>query len=236
MEQDTIKISALIQMVLRHTKMIIIMAIVFAALFFSYAYFFVQPTYTSTGIVIIQNTNNYISSAQNAKENDKKIYTSDMSASASLAENCAMLFKLDSGIVEIADGAEFEILQVEESQFLSFEVISEDADTIQGVVTDMMNRAVEVFKEQFGGAGKIEIKSQASSPDVASGKGVVSLTLLGILAGLFLGVVVALIIEFSDSTIKPDDDLYDRYKVPVFAEIIDFDSVSKSRYGHSSRG
>ena len=36
--------------------------------------------------------------------------------------------------------------------------------------------------------------------------------------------LIAIIIEIVDTTIKPDDDLFKIYEVPVFGEIIDFET------------
>ena len=46
----------------------------------------------------------------------------------------------------------------------------------------------------------------------------------GLLAGLALGLAISFLLEIIDTTIKPGDDLYKIYEIPVFAEIVDFES------------
>jgi len=47
--------------------------------------------------------------------------------------------------------------------------------------------------------------------------------IMGFLVGLILALGIAFLIEIVDTTIKPDDDLYAIYDIPVFAEIVDFE-------------
>ena len=48
--------------------------------------------------------------------------------------------------------------------------------------------------------------------------------LIGLLVGLVLSLVISFLIEIIDTTIKPGDDLYKMYDIPVFAEIVDFEA------------
>ena len=45
--------------------------------------------------------------------------------------------------------------------------------------------------------------------------------------GIVLACVISLFVELIDTTIKNDDDLSALYKVPVFAEIPDFENSSR---------
>lgn len=234
MGQDTLNLGEILKMILRHIKLIVLTTIVSAAIFFSYAYFFVVPTYVSSGIIQIQNTDNYISSANTAKEGDTKIYVSDIQASADLAKNCVLLFSIDTGMRETLNGASLSIEQVNESQFLRVSVVSSNNETLQALTDDVLHKSSEIFKTTFNGAGRADIKSSASVAVPTNKNAVLKTTFIGILIGLIIGAIIAVIREFMDSTIKPDDDLYERYKVNVLAEILDFDTVTKK--GKSGRG
>ena len=39
-----------------------------------------------------------------------------------------------------------------------------------------------------------------------------------------LSLVISFLLEIIDTTIKPGDDLYKMYDIPVFAEIVDFET------------
>ena len=47
--------------------------------------------------------------------------------------------------------------------------------------------------------------------------------MMGMLGGLILALGISFLIEIVDTTVKSDDDLYEMYDIPVFADIIDFD-------------
>ena len=53
------------------------------------------------------------------------------------------------------------------------------------------------------------------------------ITALGFVLGLVIGCAVSIIIEMIDTKIKPEDDLYTMYGIPVFAEIVDFEANVK---------
>ena len=48
--------------------------------------------------------------------------------------------------------------------------------------------------------------------------------LIGLAIGLVVSLIISFLLEIIDTTIKPDDDLYKQYEIPVFAEIIDFET------------
>ena len=52
-------------------------------------------------------------------------------------------------------------------------------------------------------------------------------TLIGVAVGLVLACLIAILLELIDTTIKNDDDLSAMYKIPVFAEIPDFESSGR---------
>ena len=52
-------------------------------------------------------------------------------------------------------------------------------------------------------------------------------TLIGVAVGVVLACIVAILMELIDTTIKNDDDLSAIYKIPVFAEIPDFENSGR---------
>ena len=47
--------------------------------------------------------------------------------------------------------------------------------------------------------------------------------MVGLFGGIAIGCLLAFFLELIDTTIKPDDDLFKMYKIPVFAEVVDFE-------------
>ena len=52
-------------------------------------------------------------------------------------------------------------------------------------------------------------------------------TLIGGAIGILIACLISVLLELIDTTIKHDDDLTSMYKVPVFAEIPDFEGSGR---------
>lgn len=223
-----ITFAVIFKMLLRHFRLILILAVVGAIIGFGYAYFLVTPTYSSSGVMLIQNTN-YDDTATAASEGATqpvKIYSSDFSSSATLAKNCSILFTTDPGMKEIIAGNSLNIVSIDETSFLRVTITSRSRTVAKEVVNKVLVEAENLYKETFP-AGRLKIISYGSETAYASTQGIKEKTIIGIIIGIVLACVIAFILELIDSTIKPDDDLYTKYGIPVFAEIIDFDNISK---------
>lgn len=228
MTQD-ITISVILHMILRHIKLIVWFVLVGAVVMFCYSYFFVVPTYSSSGIILIQNTDDYLTQTTNPNSSTttKKIYVSDISSSATLAQHCSILFSIDAGMKKILNENQLNIESIEETNFLKFTVISTNKSSVKAIAQEAMQEAVKVYIDTYNGAGKISIKSEASSPVYASTTNIKNNTLVGASIGLLIALILAMILELIDSSIKSDDDLYKKYGIPVFAEIIDLESAKR---------
>ena len=54
--------------------------------------------------------------------------------------------------------------------------------------------------------------------------------LYGLIGGLVIAFIISFILELIDTTVKYDDDLFKMYKIPVFGEILDFDTAKGGGY------
>ena len=141
-----------------------------------------------------------------------------------LANTCATLFTVDPDMKSIISGANISITTVEDSYFLRINSSSSDPQTAANIANLVANTAPEVFKKYFGDAGKVDTVDEASVPSRSSSPDVKRYVIIGLLIGLVVSLVISFLIEIVDTTIKPGDDLYKQYEIPVFAEILDFDS------------
>ena len=223
-----ITISDLLQMFLHHIKLIIAVTLLGGLLAFLYVSFMVTPIYTTSALIIVQNGNTFdiqsSSGSNNTTLNGEKVNTADITSSQMLANTCATLFTVDPDMRSIISGANISINNVENSYFLRINSSSSDPQTAANIANLVANTAPEVFKKYFGDAGKVDTVDEASVPSRPSSPDVKRYALIGLLIGLILSLVISFLIEIVDTTIKPGDDLYKQYEIPVFAEILDFDS------------
>ena len=224
-----ITISDLLQMFLHHIKLIIAVTLLGGLLAFLYVSFMVTPVYTTSALIIVQNGNTFdIQRSNNSNNtttlNGEKVNTADITSSQMLANTCATLFTVDPDMKSIISGANISITTVEDSYFLRINSSSSDPQTAANIANLVANTAPEVFKKYFGDAGKVDTVDEASVPSRPSSPDVKRYVIIGLLIGLVVSLVISFLIEIVDTTIKPGDDLYKQYEIPVFAEILDFDS------------
>ena len=112
-----------------------------------------------------------------------------------------------------------------------------DADNKKA--TDIANKTAEVFSEKVSDimkVGNINIIDKAITPTLPVSPNKQLNMMLAIILGLGVGVVIILLIELLDTTIKTPDDIKNHYDLPVFG-VIPYveDSEKKQKLMHKKR-
>ena len=218
----------LLKMFLQHIKLIIIVTLLGGLLAFLYVTYMVTPMYSTSALILVQNGSTFesdINSGSNSKTlSGEKVNMNDISSSQMLANTCSTLFTVDPDMKSIISGASISISVVEDSYFLRISSTSSDPHTAANIANLVANTAPQVFKKYFGDAGKVDTVEEANVPSSPSSPNRSKYVLIGLLAGLVLSLIISFLLEIIDTTIKPGDDLYKIYDIPVFAEIVDFES------------
>lgn len=221
-----ITISDLLKMFFQHIKLIIILTLLGALLAFLYVTYMVTPMYSTSALILVQNGSTFESDeiASSKTINGEKVNMNDISSSQMLANTCSTLFTVDPDMKSIISGASISIKVVEESYFLRISSVSSDPHTAANIANLVANTAPQVFKKYFGEAGKVDTVEEAGVPSSPSSPDKVRYVIIGTIIGLVLSLIISFLIEIIDTTIKPGDDLYKQYDIPVFAEIVDFEA------------
>jgi capsular polysaccharide biosynthesis protein len=220
-------IADVLKMFLQHIKLIIIVTVLGALVAFLYVTYMVTPMYSTSALILVQNGNSFetdISSSSNKSLSGEKVNMNDISSSQMLANTCSTLFTVDPDMKSIISGATINISVVEDSYFLRISSTSSDPHTAANIANLVANTAPQVFKKYFGDAGKVDTVEEANVPSSPSSPNKPKYVLIGLIAGLVLSLVISFLLEIIDTTIKPGDDLYKMYEIPVFAEIVDFET------------
>lgn len=223
-KQKQITISDLMKIFLSHVKLIVIMIVISGILAFLYVTYMVTPMYSTSALILVQNSTSFdtgISNVQNGDEN--RVNMNDITSSVTLANTCATLFTVAPEMKGVIAGASVSIDPVADSYFLRVTAVSSDPHTAANVANSVADKAHDVYKNYFD-AGKAEAVEYADVPSTPSSPQKLRYVLIGLLIGLVLSLVISFLLEIIDTTIKPDDDLYKQYEIPVFAEIMDFES------------
>lgn len=223
-----ITIGELLKIFLQHIKLIIIVTLIGALVAFLYVSYLVTPMYSTSALILVQNGSSFesdISKTNNSTTlNGEKVNTSDITSSQMLANTCSTLFTVDPDMKSIISGANITISVVEDSYFLRISSTSSDPHTAANIANLVANTAPQVFKKYFGDAGKVDTVEEANVPSSPSSPNKPKYVLIGFIVGLVLSLIISFMLEIIDTTIKPGDDLYKQYEVPVFAEIVDFEA------------
>ena len=222
-----ITIGDLLKIFLQHIKLIIIITLVGAVLAFLYVTYLVTPMYSTSALILVQNGSSFdsdLSSSNTSGLSGEKVNMADISSSQMLANTCSTLFTVDPDMKSIISGASISISVVEESYFLRISSTSSDPHTAANIANLVANTAPQVFRKYFGDAGRVDTVEEANVPSSPSSPNRPRYVLIGLLVGLALSLVISFLLEIVDTTIKPGDDLYKMYDIPVFAEIVDFEA------------
>lgn len=253
-------VSFFVKMVLKHLRLIVLLTVVGGILCLLYSNFFITPIYTARAMIMIQNytvndaandaaqeaAESGVDDTQSQKEDiedtttsfdsgPSKIYSSDISASATLADYCTTLFKNNVEIDKLLNGCTMDITPESDTSFLWVTMTSSDpqvaADTCNTVVNRIAGTDDEkgLFNEIFV-AGGASVTKYASVPTSNTYPDVKSYALYGLLVGFAVSIVISFILEIIDTTVKYDDDLFKLYNIPVFGEILDFNQKGDAQY------
>ena len=215
-------VSEIFKMLLAHIKLIIIVSIVAALGAYIYADNFIPKTYSASTKICIK-----INSESQGDDYDDngKINSGSITSSTNLANNSINILTYAEEMLDvIKPGYSHSINCVNESNVLNITVTGGDPVVCAEVANAMRYKAPDVLSEYYTDAEAMPIGREASPPGAHSAPNQTRYAVLGLLGGLIISALIAIVIEVIDTTIKSDDDLYKMYDVPVVGEIIDFDT------------
>lgn len=213
-----ITINDILKMLLAHVKLIILVTIVAALGAYIYADNFIPKRYSSSAMICIK-----VNPSQESGD-DSKVSSGAISASADLANNCSVIFRYSEEMLNIIPpGYSVSISSVNESNILQISVSGKDGQVCADTANAIRNAAPKVFSKYYTGGDALPFSRPASVPGSHSSPDQKRYAMFGAIGGLVISALIAIIIEIIDTSIKPNDDLFKIYGVPVFGEIIDFE-------------
>ena len=217
-----ITINDILKMLLAHVKLIIVVSVVLALGAYIYADNFIPKSYSASTMICIMTNNTVVDSEV---DEDGRMSYKSISESQNLAENISIMFSGASEIKAIRPaGYSVSVTQVQESNFMRITVSGADSQVCADTANAVRNAAPEVVEKYYKGGKSIPFGDPAIAPSSHSSPNATRYAIFGFIAGLIISVLISIVLEVIDTTIKAGDDLYKMYDIPVFAEIVDFDS------------
>lgn len=115
---------------------------------------------------------------------------------------------------------------VNETEVLKVTAITKNAD-ISAELCNIIADIAPDFLVRVVGAGSVEAIGEAKPDYNAVSPNVLKNTLLGIIAGIMIAVVIILVVDFFDSTVKNADELSKKYDKAIIGEIQSFSGNRK---------
>lgn len=219
-----ITINDILKMLLAHIKLIIVVSVVLALGAYIYADNFIPKSYSASTMICIM-TSNVTTVVDGETDEDSRMSSSNLSSAQNLAENISVMFTNASEIKAIKPaGYSMSISQVQDSNFMRITVTGADSQVCADTANAIRNAAPAVVEEYYKGGEAKPFGDPAVASSVHTSPNATRYAMFGFIAGLIISILISIILEVVDTTIKPNDDLYKMYEIPVFAEIVDFDS------------
>ena len=235
--EESLDLSFLFGVLKKYFLVIILSAVLCGIAGFTVSYFIIPKKYESTAKIYVEN-NNQVSESVNIN---------DINAAQKLVNTCQIIFKsrtmMDNLIANLDLPYTYEELDkmitassVNSTEVMEFVVESGDARESQEIVNELLELSIEEFKRVIK-SGSIEILEYGEVNSDPSFPNVPLISIVAVLAGAVVSYMVVLVRDMLDVVIKQGDNIAQMYDVPVFAEIMEFDSAkSGGKYGYSHYG
>lgn len=246
-------VQKILGVLLHRLPFILLSGVVAGMIFFIYTSVAIKPVYSTSSMIYIQNygkqqqqqattpqdkgeettapaatkaSSDTSSASESNNDKAQKIFNSDLSGSAALASSCVILFQNDPEVTEMYHGCKVSMkVENDNSFFITISVSGTNAKDCKTTADNVAIRCSEVFNKYFPYGKTGTIRAAGDAGQVSPNK--VQNTLVGVAVGLVFAIIVAIMLEMIDTTIKNDDDLSAMYKIPVFAEIPDFENQGR---------
>ena len=231
-QEETIDLRVLLKVLTEHILPIIIVMVLAAGAGFSLAYFVIPKHYTSEALMYVENSS--------VKQEDSAININDITAAQKLVNTCQILFtsnyvfnelntRFGSAYTDEQLKSMIKIESVNNTEVLRISVETKSPQESYDVANELIKLSIAEFQRIIKG-GSIETVSQPTFPEKHNYPSVFRFTVIAAFIGAAAAYIIFLIKEMLDTKLKPGDDLSQMYDLPVFAEILDFETAGKARY------
>ncbi len=220
-EEVSIDFVALLQQIWKQKFIIILLAVVFGALFLAKSLFFTDDTYTSVGRLFVS------SRSVEKAETDSMTYQ-DLQVAKGVTPTYIELLKQQDFLELVSKKCNSQmdwksirkmlsVVAVGETELITISVTDTDPDVSCDIASTLMKYAPEYLSPFYDGR-VIEVTS-VHYPELPNSRGTAKNTVIGILIGLFLGLVYAFLQYLLDTKIHNSADITKKYGVSILGEL-----------------
>ena len=209
--------------VLKRIWLILLVGIICGVSVFVYAKFFITPQYKATATIYIQNYTG---------DNDKKIYSSDLSASQNLVTTYQGLFTSDNVLNRVKEKlgdnysvdairAAFTAEAIEDTPILKISISDHDPEQAAKIVNEIAKVAPDAIMNLVEGSS-VKVVDLSRVPTEISYPSYKKLALIGCVIGAGLTLAIIVLLVLFNSYIEGEEDITKLFDAPVIGKIPDF--------------
>lgn len=232
----TIDLMHLIKVLIRKAWILIVCGIVAAGIGFSYSAFILDPTYSSTIKLYVNNNDFSLGSTS------FNISSSDISASRSLVSTYGEILNNRTTLERVIEKTSVPYTYKQLSQMISYGSSNNteimfvkvttgnpyEASTIANCIAEVLPTRISEIIE----GATMEVVDSAIPNLSKVGPSISKYTAIGLFLGVFLAAAVIVVIAILDDTIHDEDYIISKYDYPILAKVPDLMSNSSSKYGY----
>lgn len=231
--EESIDLKILWDILRKNIIAIVITAVIAAAACFAVSEFLLPRKYESSALLYVEsNTSasdtlnlNDINAAQKTAATCQIIFQSNSMLSAAILE-----LNLPYTRSELADMVS--VSPVNNTEVMKITVTAGNPQTASTIANHLAKLSMEEYRRVVK-SGDIEIIEYAKPAKTRSFPNVTLFTAAGFVIGAALAYIIFLLRELLSVTVRSGDDLAKMFEVPVFAEVMDFEKPSGSKYSYS---
>ncbi len=229
-----INITKLLKAFWHRAWLIILLAVIFAGMFFSYAKFGITPLYETETLLYVNNSDMSLGNVS------FKITSSDLAAAKYLVGTYIVILNSRLTLQEVIDKADldcsYEQLKamisasaVDETEIFRITVNHPDpmtAELIANTIADVLPNKISDVLE----GSSARVVDYAVTPNQKASPSITKYTALGMILGALIGCTIITCIELADTLIRDEEYIIESYEIPVISIVPNFNSGKKSSY------
>ncbi len=229
-EEKEIDLLALCKMLLKHIKLIIILALICGIGTFSATKFLMTPQYTASVSIYVNNTKDVTTD---------RINSTDLTASQQLVNTYITIIKSNMVVEQVVEAAKLPYTieevknmmtasAVDGTEIFSVNIQNADPEVACKLVNTFADVAPQIIMDYVEGSS-VKVVDYAKVPTAPSSPNTTKNTAIGILIGLVLGIGISLIMELANNYIHSEEELEQLYAYPVLGVVPDFESADQAK-------
>lgn len=238
-DEDEIDISEIFRVLVQHIGQMIAVALLGAVVTLAGTIFLIKPTYRSGFTAFVNN--------RNGQEQTQSVQSGDVAASQSLTKTYAAIMEsrpvIEDALKEsgLADNEDYEYGNIKEAittdvesdaQLVSLYVTLRDPEAAYKLADAISNVAPSYISDIVEGTS-MKIVSDAILPTGQYSPHPMKNAAIGAVIGALLVIILVIVRSLTDTRIKNEQDLQERFGIPVIGTIPNYEDATngKKKYG-----